>query len=253
MSENLEGEEKPESKQEMEDKFLKTQIELNTYQAAFLNKKLGGTPFRLDIFENVRKKISSSTKNKKKPKMASKPPQFMSGGMGVMSDDDNISPGSISSNQIEADTLNDTEPGISRRTSRREKKPTYKTDLGYEEPKPIKGVKLTSAAKEIFRKCEETLNSLKEDFSKVAEFSSKAIKFEQEIKKLRDGHYKNTMMLGNIIRKILNNLFAEIGENKTDLSSKVANFINKFEENFAGLDNKVLFEESKIEVGTGRK
>jgi len=47
---------------------------------------------------------------------------------------------------------NDLESSLSRRASRRERKPASKPDLGYEEPKPIKGVKLSGASKEIFRK-----------------------------------------------------------------------------------------------------
>lgn len=37
------------------------------------------------------------------------------------------------------------------------------------------------------------------------------------------------------------------------ISAKVAVFVNKFEENFRSLDNKTLFEETKIEVGVNRK
>jgi hypothetical protein len=143
------------------------------------------------------------------------------------------------------------DPSLGRRTSRREKKPTTKVDLGYEEPKPIKGVKLTGAAKEIFRKCEEVLYSMKEEFTKVVDLSAKAVRFDQEIKKLREGHYRSTVMLGNAIRKFLNSLIVEFTTSQ-NISSRVAYIVNKFEESFSPLDNKTLFEESKIET-IGRK
>ena len=37
------------------------------------------------------------------------------------------------------------------------------------------------------------------------------------------------------------------------MSSKVGQFIGKFEDRFAGLDNKTLFEESKYDTQGGRK
>lgn len=94
---------------------------------------------------------------------------------------------------------------------------------------------------------------LKDEFMLVPQFANKAVKFDQELKKLRDGHYRNTMMLGNSIRKFLNNLFTM--PNSTPLiSSKVGQFIGRFEDSFAGLDNKTLFEESKFEgMGSKRK
>jgi len=55
MSEGSTPMEKSLSKQELEDKLEKTQVMLDTYQAAMLNKMLAGTNYRLDIFENVRK------------------------------------------------------------------------------------------------------------------------------------------------------------------------------------------------------
>lgn len=56
-------------------------------------------------------------------------------------------------------------------------------------------------------------------------------------------------MLGNSIRKFLNNLFP-VSASSQGASTKVANFINKFEENFISLDNKILFEEAKIDSAT---
>jgi hypothetical protein len=242
------------SKQELEEKLDKTQVQLNTYQAAVLNKMMASTNFRLDIFENVKKKVNSGNKNKNKkvPKQPDNPLQFVPGALPTGSDDGHGTPGSFSSFPNGDDAGSDGDPSLSRRQSRREKKPITKVDLGYEEPKPIKGVKLTGSAKEIFRKCEETLITLRDEFSKVPEFLSKAPKFDQEIKRLRDGQYKNTMMLGNSVRKYLNNLFM-VSNSSPLMSTKVASFVHKFEENFAGLDNKVLFEESKIDVGTNRK
>lgn len=90
------------------------------------------------------------------------------------------------------------------------------------------------------------LITLKEDFLKEPEFSSKAAKFEQEIKKLKDGQYKTTMMLGNSIRKFLNNLFS-VSTSSQFVSSKVAFMIKKFEENFKSVDNKTLYEEAKYD------
>lgn len=153
MSENSSSDEKPLSKQELDDKLNQYQAELNVYQASALNKKLEGTCFRLDIFENVKKKVNSSSKSKKiQEKDLSKPHEFVGVNTAVLSDDDNITPGSFSSIQNDDNLGGDDEPGLGRRQSRREKKPTTKVDLGYEEPKPIKGVKLTGSAKEIFRK-----------------------------------------------------------------------------------------------------
>lgn len=242
------------TKQEVEEKLNKTQVDLNTYQAAVLNKLLANSKFRLDIFENSKKKIGTGTKNKNKnkPKLTSKPFEFVPASAAGVTGDGNAAPDSLSSFQDGDDLNSNGEPGLNRRLSRREKKPTTKVDLGYEEPKPIKGVKLSGSAKEIFRKCEETLNTLKEEFVKVTEFFPKSVKFDQEIKKLRDGQYKNTVMLGNSIRKFLNNLFMMANSNP-HMSSKVTFFVSKFEECFQGLDNKVLFEESKNETPVNRK
>jgi hypothetical protein len=167
------------------------------------------------------------------------------------SDSGQNTPGSFSSLQGD-DNINDLDSSLGRRTSRRERKPAQKPDLGYEEPRPIKGIKLSGASREIFRKCEETLNTLKEEFMRNPEFSSKATKFDLEIKNLRDGIYQNTVMLGNSIRKFLNNLFATAGTSEIT-SSKVGAFIGKFEESFASLDNKTLFEETKYDPTMVRK
>lgn len=242
----------PMSKKELEENLNKAHIQLDSNQAAVLNKMLGGTSFRLDLFDDVVKKVTSSSKKKKKAEQAVKPTEFVNAGSINISEDGLRSPGSDSSMHNDDSNYKDGDLGLSRRMSRREKKPTTKVDLGYEEPKPIKGVKLSGSAKEIFRKCEEALVSLKDEFSKVPEFSAKAIRFEQEIKKLKDGHYKNTLLLGNSIRKFLNNLFTPSNPSPL-INSKIGYFINKFEESFQGLDNKTLFEESKIEVVPGRK
>jgi len=86
----------------------------------------------------------------------------------------------------------------------------------------------------------------------VPEFSSKGVKFEQELKKLRDGYYKNTVNLGNSVRKFLNNLLSN-SDSSPLIFTKVTQFINIFEESFQGLDNKTLFEESKYESMGNRK
>ena len=87
MSENTASKETPMSKQEIEDKLDKTQLMINTYQAAVLNKMLANTGFKLDLFENVKKKVNSSGKNKKKkPKMTSKPPEYQIGDLTNLSD-----------------------------------------------------------------------------------------------------------------------------------------------------------------------
>jgi hypothetical protein len=60
------------------------------------------------------------------------------------------------------------------------------------------------------------------------------------------------MMLGNSIRKLLNNSFASANSNPL-ISTKVTQFIRTFEDSFSALDNKTLFEESKFEVHSQRK
>lgn len=171
MSENAATPEEQQPKEDQEEKLERAAFECNTYQAARINKLLAGSRFKLDLFENVKKKLNSSSKSKKKkPKMTSKPPEYFAGGATGLSDSPNSHPGSFSSlntgnNNFAGDGLglskqmsnldsaqNDLENNFGRRTSRREKKPATKVDLGYEEPKPIKGVKLSGAAREIFRK-----------------------------------------------------------------------------------------------------
>lgn len=71
MSENTASLEKTLTKQEIEDRLNKTQLLINTYQAAAINKMLYGLNFRFDLFENSKKKISSS--NKRKANMAEMP------------------------------------------------------------------------------------------------------------------------------------------------------------------------------------
>src|SRR5690606_25105763 len=73
---------------------------------------------------------------------------------------------------------------LGRRTSRRERKPAAKVDLGYEEPKQMKGDKLSGSSKEIQRKCEETLQSLKDELMDITESAPQSNKIDQEIKKL---------------------------------------------------------------------
>ena len=252
MSENTASLEKNLSKQDIEDRLNKTQLFINTYQAAAFNKLLYGLNFRFDLFENSKKKISSS--NKRKANMAEIPedpielnpiaPQTHSeSGAGSQE--------SFWSNQNDDKQPNDLDNSLARRTSRREKKPTTKVDLGYEEPKTIKGVKLSGNAKEIFRKWEEVLASLKDEFSKIPELTSKAAKFDQEVIKLKDGNYKNTMILGNSIRKYLNSMLTTLHASPS-ASTKIALVIKKFEESFSALDNKIIFEESKMEVLSAR-
>jgi hypothetical protein len=66
MTENTASMEKPMSKQEIEEKLDKTQVEMNVYQAAVLNKLLTGTSFRFDSFESAKKKVGTAGKNTKK-------------------------------------------------------------------------------------------------------------------------------------------------------------------------------------------
>ena len=253
MSENTASIEKPLSKQEIEEKLNKTEIQANIYQALAINKLLSKTNFRLDLFENSKKKINQSGKSKKKkPRVTGAPPNYFVGIGGSISEAGSNTPKSFSSFHNDDFSQTETENKLGRRQSRREKKPATKLDLGYEEPKPIKGVKLSTSAKEYFKRCEEILLSLKDEFAKVPEFSSKAVKFDQEIKRLRDGHYKNTMLLGNSIRKFLNNLFTNMTQSQF-VSSKIGGFISKFEEGFEPLDNKTLFEENKYDSMGGRK
>lgn len=147
---------------------------------------------------------------------------------------------------------NDLEGGFGRRTSRRERKPATKQDLGYEEPKPIKGVKLSGASREIFRKCEELINSMKDSFSRIPELASFSSQFEEEINNLRDGKYMSTSMLGNSIRKLMNGIVTKFSSNPI-LANRVMEMINKFEESFASIDEKVLFEENKLDSYLARK
>lgn len=74
----------------------------------------------------------------------------------------------------------------------------------------------------------------------------------KKLNKLREGQYKNTELLGNSIRKFLNNMLST-SSNSPNLAGKVASFINKFEESFSSLDNKTLFEESKMDTFMARK
>lgn len=88
--------------------------------------------------------------------------------------------------------------------------------------------------------------------SSIPELAVKATKFDQELKNLKDGVYHTTMMLGNSIRKFLNQ-FHMIPNLPPNVSAKVSSFIAKFEESFQLLDNKTLFEEVKSELGLQRK
>jgi hypothetical protein len=54
MSEDAPVQEKTMSKQEIEEKLDRTQIQANAYQAAIINKLLTGTSFRLDLYENCK-------------------------------------------------------------------------------------------------------------------------------------------------------------------------------------------------------
>jgi hypothetical protein len=96
------------------------------------------------------------------------------------------------------------------------------------------------------------LTSLKEEFSKIPELTSKAAKFDQEAIKLREGSYRNTMMLGNSIRKYLNSMLTALHSSQSS-SAKMAFVIKKFEDSFSALDNKTIFEEGKVEVFSARK
>lgn len=153
MSENTASNEKPIPKEEVEERLNKTEVQLNVYQAAIINKLLMGTSFRIDTFDNAKKMINSSSKgNKKKPTGPNQIADYMGNTLRNYSDSEHNTPGSFSSMQDGENAQNDLESSLSRRTSRRERKPATKPDLGYEEPKPLKGVKLSGASKEIFRK-----------------------------------------------------------------------------------------------------
>lgn len=153
MSEEPTPAEQTMSKVEVEERLDKTAIELNTYQAAIMNKLLIGTPFRFDVFENSKRMVNSSNKkDKKKPSKTSKPPEFLAGMPGSFEETGHNTPGSFSSLQDPDEGGLSVDNSLGRRTSRRERKPATKPDLGYEEPKPIKGVKLSGASREIFRK-----------------------------------------------------------------------------------------------------
>lgn len=95
------------------------------------------------------------------------------------------------------------------------------------------------------------MSTLKEEFSKIPELTSKAAKFDQEVIKLKDGNYRNTMMLGNTIRKYLNSMLTTLHASPT-ASTKIALVIKKFEDSFSALDNKIIFEEGKMEVLSAR-
>ena len=153
MSENTASLEKTLTKQEIEEKLDKTQLTINIYQAAAINKLLYGTNFRFDLFENSKKKVNSGSKPKTNmDEILVNPTELNPIVPQTHSDSGAGSPGSFLSNQNDDKMLNDLDGSLGRRTSRREKKPTTKVDLGYEEPKTIKGVKLSGSAKEIFRK-----------------------------------------------------------------------------------------------------
>lgn len=253
MSENASEQPPPLSKEEIETRLDKTGLELEKKQAFTLNKLLLGTSFRFDLFDASKKKVvSSSKKPKKKPTKTSKPPEFYHippAGMDEFGSNPNGSLGSFNDADM---AQNDLENGMGRRTSRRERKPATKQDLGYEEPKPIKGVKLSGASREIFRKCEELINTMKDNFSRVTELASYSPKFEEEITHLRDGKYKSTVMLGNAIRKLMNGIVTQFNTNRA-IANRVVEMIHKFEESFASLDDKVLFEETKMESYMQRK
>ena len=161
-------------------------------------------------------------------------------------------PGSMGSYNDAEMAQSDLEGSIGRRTSRRERKPATKQDLGYEEPKPIKGVKLSGASREIFRKCEELINNMKDSFGRIPELSYSSSQFEDEINNLRDGKYMSTSMLGNSIRKLMNGVLTKFNGNRL-LANRVLEMINKFEESFASIDEKVLYEETKMDSYLARK
>lgn len=153
MSENTASIEKPMSKQEIEQKLNRTEIQANVYQALAINKLLANTSYRIDLFENVKRKINQSGKSKKKkPRTTGGPPEYFASYPAGISEAGSNTPRSFSSMHNEELAQSELENSLGRRTSRREKKPATKMDLGYEEPKPIKGVKLSSAAREYFRK-----------------------------------------------------------------------------------------------------
>lgn len=68
---------------------------------------------------------------------------------------------------------------------------------------------------------------------------------------MREGKYRDTTLLGNSIRKLLNGILA-LFQGGT-VSNKLIELINKFEESFASLDNKILFEETKMDSYIARK
>mmetsp|Transcript_16167 Transcript_16167/g.17944 ORF Transcript_16167/g.17944 Transcript_16167/m.17944 type:complete len:281 (+) Transcript_16167:139-981(+) len=205
------------------------------------------------MFEQTKRKVTTTSKaSKKKNSKLSKPPEFIQVAAPVLEETDPNGAGSLSSHQEGEGTYNELDHGMMRRTSRRERKPATKPDLGYEEPKPIKGVKLSGASREIFRKCEELLINLKDYFSRTPELTDKSIKFEEEITNLREGKYRNTLMLGNSIRKLLNGIISSYPAG-SPVTSKLVEMVNRFEDNFASLDNKVLFEETKMDSYIARK
>lgn len=153
MSENTSEQPPPLSKEEIEERLDKTQLTLEVKQAFALNKLLEGTEFRFDLFEASKKKVNSSSKKpKKKAVKTSKPPEYFQVPPAGIDEFASNTPGSLGSMNDMDMSQNDLEGSMGRRTSRRERKPATKQDLGYEEPKPIKGVKLSGASREIFRK-----------------------------------------------------------------------------------------------------
>lgn len=253
MSENTSEQPPSLSKQEIEEMLNKTQLTLEVNQAFALNSLLSGTSFRFDLFEASKKKwIHHKNKTKKKAVKTSKPPEYFAIPPSVGDELPSNAPGSMGSFNDAELAQNDLEGGFGRRTSRRERKPATKQDLGYEEPKPIKGVKLSGASREIFRKCEELINSMKDSFSRIPELASFSSQFEEEINNLRDGKYMSTSMLGNSIRKLMNGIVTKFSSNPI-LANRVMEMINKFEESFASIDEKVLFEENKLDSYLARK
>lgn len=138
------------------------QLLLSTLHAAAINKLLQGTDFRLNEMDCTNRSTSTFKAKQAKTKNKKTVESQHSGAAGdVISDSDIYTPASMSIHQAEETHPAESENEVGRRISKREKKPKLKVDLGYEEPKPIRGVKLSASAKEAFRKCEEILAVMK--------------------------------------------------------------------------------------------
>lgn len=97
------------------------------------------------------------------------------------------------------------EPSLGRRQSMREKKPTQKKDLGYEEPKQLKNSK--AAIREAKEECQKILEALRTDIAECGPIATEVVHIDQIGRSITSGHYKSTYQFGLDVRGVWQKLF----------------------------------------------